>query len=140
MRLNPALTEKFRAASPDRRRAAALAACEAAVRATRIEDERVARALAQLRAAVHRAIVAIDPRLRADVEQLSALLDDESFAQEERGRASDDRDYFSQARAAAAVAYALSGDSEELHEAIYEALHSVDDTSEIVRGVETALN
>jgi hypothetical protein len=46
---------------------------------------------------------------------------------------------FRRSRAAAALAFALSSDSEQLHEAVYEAIIASDDQAEAIRSAEMAL-
>ena len=84
----------------------------------------------------------VDFDLRERLDELANHLDDEYLVLDGRAdsatRASALR-LFSQARAASALACALVADTEQLHEAIYEAIVSVADGVGIVREIEAVL-
>jgi hypothetical protein len=80
--------------------------------------------------------------LREHIERLAAAFDDQYLALEEEGqeaRKPEALGFFSKARAASAVMFALSHDTGQLHEAIYEAIATFDDPADIVRSVEAVL-
>jgi hypothetical protein len=81
------------------------------------------------------------PEARREIEALSADLDDaylRLWTQHEPAARMEALLLFRKARAAAALAVALSGDCEQLQEALYEAAHAVDDQGEALRSFETA--
>ncbi len=134
--ISPSLTKAFRDASDDQRRRAALAACLVAVAQTGLRGRDVDAALALLR----------DERnQRSDMchklEVLSEQLDERYFklSEEAESISSEALDTFRKARAAAALAFALSPNSEQLHEAMYEAIAASTDQAETVRAAETVL-
>ncbi len=134
----PSVAKAFRRSTPEKQRRAALVACEMTVPMVGLDGPDVAAGLAALR----------DGRLR-DVmlqERLAALarsLDDEYFRlddEDEQPKRPEVLRVFSQARAASALAIALSADAGQLHEAVYEALSSVfHDSAAVERAVATAL-
>ena len=79
--------------------------------------------------------------MRHKLEVLSEQLDERYFKLSEGAESisSEALDTFRKARAAAALAFALSPNSEQLHEAMYEAIAASIDQSETVRAAETAL-
>jgi hypothetical protein len=135
--LSPELAESFRLAPPAHRRKATLIACTLAASRVGLEGEEVVAALEHLRQGGE-----ADHALRQKLESLAAQLDDEYFHLQEEGDEAKRPDVlrlFSRARAASALKFALSEDSGQLHEALYEALVSVDDAIEVIRPVEEAL-
>jgi hypothetical protein len=133
----PDVADTFRKATPDRRRQAALAACEIVTSIVGLEGDDVKAALAALREGRPR-----DPALQERLVNLSARFDDKYFRLDEESDEAKKPEVlrlFSKARAAAALVFALSENSTELHEAIYEALSAADDVSAVVRAVEAAL-
>jgi uncharacterized membrane protein len=118
---SPELARAFRKATPEKQRLAVIAACDAALSSVALEDKHAQMAVTVLRTGV-RDQNALHLRLRELAEQL----DDEYFRLDETaGRKEDAVRAFSQARAAAALAFALSSDASQLHEALYEALSAV---------------
>lgn len=84
-----------------------------------------------------------DPALRMRVTALSERFDDEYLRLNEEGdeaRKPDVLRLFAKARAISALAFALSDDPSQFHEAIYEAMSAlIDNPSDVVRAVEAAL-
>jgi hypothetical protein len=134
--LSPTLTNAFRNASDDQRRRAALAACLVAVAQTGLRGSDVDAALALLRDERNQR-----SEIRHKLEVLSEQLDERYFklSEEAESISSEALDTFRKARATAALAFALSPNSEQLHEAMYEAIAASTDQSETVRAAETAL-
>jgi hypothetical protein len=134
----PALADIFRNSTPEKQRRAAVVACEAALFIVGLNGAEADEALRALR----------DGRLgnaslRERLTALSARLDDEYFRVNEECEASKKPEalaLFARARAASALAFSLSDDSTQLHEAIYEAMSAVsDDPSEVARVASAAL-
>jgi len=77
------------------------------------------------------------------VTALSERLDDEYLRLDEEGDEAKKPDVlrlFAKARAVSALAFALSDDPSQFHEAVYEAISAlVDDPSKVARAVEAAL-
>ncbi len=135
--VSPTLAESFRRASPANRRQAARVACELAVSSAGLTDPEVAASLDALCAGAP-----AEASLRAELERLADRFDDEYLRLEEDGDHAEKSEalrLFWKARAASALAFALSGDDAKLHEAIYEALAAMADPSELVRAAEIAL-
>lgn len=133
----PSIAERFRQASPSKRRQAALVACERAAASAHLSGQRFGRALDALRG-----MIGPDPHLRGLLEDAAAEFDNEYFRLNEEGDGTRQQEalmLFSKARAASALVFALSGDDAQLHEAIYEAITAIDDPGDIVRLVEEAL-
>lgn len=128
----PALAAAFHQASWPKRSAAARVAVEHAVTHTQLQGDEVLAAMQALRQGS-----APPPGLRARLEALAATLDEAAFEAAERGE-TEHLPLFSSARAAAALAYALS-DDDTLHEAIYEATMAVEAPDALVQAVERAL-
>jgi hypothetical protein len=133
------MADMLRKAAPEKRRRAALVACEIVAQVVGLdaEDDVNAglRALREGRTS--------DAALRARLGVLSARLDDEYFRLDEEGDEAKKPEVlrlFAKARGASALAFALSDDGSQLQEAIYEAMSAlVNDPSELVRAVEAAL-
>lgn len=137
--VSPRLAASFRQAPPAKRRRAARLACEIAVSSIGLSDREIVLALEMLRSEAP-----IPAPLRLKIESLAAHLDEEYFrldkeAEENDGDKAEAISYFSKARAASAVMFALSNDDGQLHEAIYEAIAALDDPSGLVSSVEEAL-
>lgn len=133
----PQLARAFRHASDAKRREAALIACEYAISATNVSGPVIAVALEALRSGN-----IPQPDVRADLETAVERLDEDYFRLDQQTPDVDDAKVlrvFSMARATSALAFALSPDAGDLHEAIYEAIESVGDPREIVHALETAL-
>lgn len=131
----PVAAERFRQATSNKRREAARVACEQAVVATGLTAPEVSEALAVLRGAA-----APDVSLRERLESLAARFDDDYFQlDEDGGQKQQALLCFSKARATSALAFALTAEDTQLHEAIYESLSALDEPAELVRLVEHAL-
>ena len=134
----PAVADAFRLAAPEKRRRAALIACETVVPMLGLDGEDDVNAgLRALREARP------GNALRARLGTLSARFDDEYFRLDEEGdetRKPEALRLFAKARGTSALAFALTDDAAQLHEAIYEAISAlVDDPGKVVRAVEAAL-
>jgi hypothetical protein len=75
------------------------------------------------------------------LEVLAAQLDEQYFKLSEKAEPAESQALatFRKARAAAALAFALSQDSAQLHEAIYEAIAASSDRSEVIRAAANTL-
>lgn len=134
--LSPSLAEAYRQANDDRRRRAALAMCLFAVEQAALRTDEVDAALAFLRRGVPA------PRdMQEKLPRLAAHLDEQYF------QLSDNTEnitpqalaMFQKARAAEALALALSPNAEQLHEAIYEAIYAANDPEEGMQVAEAIL-
>jgi len=135
----PGVAEVFRKAAPEKQRRATLAACEAVVPVVGLDaDDDVKAGLRALREGRTN-----DSALRARLSALSARFDDEYFRLDEEGDEAKKAEVlrlFAKARGASALAFALSDDASQLHEAIYEAMSAVvNDQCEVARAVEAEL-
>lgn len=131
----PSVADRFRRATPERRREAAHVACERAVVAARLTLPDVGEALAVIRGAP-----LVDPTLRERLESRVEQFDDAYFQLGESGGPHGEAlGWFRKARATSALAHALVADDRELHEAIYEALNALDESAELLRVVEGIL-
>jgi hypothetical protein len=135
--ISPILAESFRRASPAKCRQAAVVACELATASAGLAGQEVALALDALRrgAAAH-------PSLQQQLEGVAAQLDDEYLRLNEEGdesKKSEALRIFSKARAASALAFALSDDPAQLHEVLYEAIAAMSDPHELMRATEREL-
>lgn len=134
--LSPSLAEAYRQANDDRQRRAALAMCLFAVEQADLRSGELDAALAQLRREVPRSRDMQEKLLR-----LAAQLDEQYF------ELSDNTDnitpeasvMFQKARAAEALALALSPNGEQFHEAIYEAIYASNDPEEATQAAEALL-
>jgi hypothetical protein len=133
---SPSLVEAYRQANHDQRRRAVLAMCLFAVEQAGLQSGEVDDALALLRRDV---LGSSDMQQKLD--RLAAELDERYFV------LSADTDnitpeafvMFQKARAAAALAFALSPNGEQLHEAIYEAISASSDPDEAAQAAEAVL-
>jgi hypothetical protein len=135
--VSPTLAERFRGAPTGIRRQAALVACEIAVSSVGLRDKEILLALEALRSGTP-----LDSALRGQVERLAASFDDEYLRleeEEDEGKKAEVLSFFSRARAASAIMFALSDDAGQLHETIYEAITSLENPAELVQSVETVL-
>jgi hypothetical protein len=134
--VSPSLAAAYRRADNNERRCATLAACCVAVAQAGLAGSEVDAALAHLRQG---GSDRSDVRERLD--HLAARLDEQYFDLSEGHEATtlSVLIMFRKARAAAAIAFALSPNSEQLHEAIYEAIAASSDQTETIRAAETAL-
>jgi len=136
--VSPDLAESFRQATPAKRRQSAVVACELAVSATGLASQTVSVALDALRAGS-----APNSLLRQQLESLAADFDEQYLRMAEEAEEPAQKEealrLFSCARAASALAFALSQDDAELHEAVYEAISAMDIPDELVQTVARAL-
>jgi hypothetical protein len=134
--VSPSLAGAYRAANDNQRRGAALAACIVAVAQAELRGGEVDAALATLR---HEGSEQFDVRHKLD--RLVAQLDEQYFklSEETETTTPEALATFRKARAAAALAFALSPDPEQLHEALYEAIAASTNQAEAMRVAETAL-
>jgi len=128
--VSPDLAKSFEKADPATRRQAVAAACALVTSRIGLNDADVMTAIDSLLSGNR-----IDHTLRQKMEALSAEFDDRYLA------LADDADetsrnlalgFFSKARAISAVAFALSDNLSELHEALYEAISALDDPTEVI--------
>jgi hypothetical protein len=134
--ISPNLAGAYREANDDQRRRAALATCSAAVAQVGLQGSEVDAALAVLR---HERTSRSD--IRQKLDHLAAQLDKEYFKLGEEAKTITPEALltFRKARAAAALAFALSPDPGQLHEAVYEAIAASGNQAEAARVAETAL-
>jgi hypothetical protein len=133
----PTVAEYFRRASSAERRRAASIACQEAATAIGLTSDQAREALAALRGSS-----VSGPALRKRLEGLAADLDDEYLRlneDDDSARKQEALRRFSMARATSALAFALSEDDGVLHEAIYEALASMEDSSGVLRLIDAVL-
>ena len=125
---SPALGAAFRVATASARRRAALVACESAVRRADLHSALVGSAIADLRSGN------IPASTRPKLERLAEELDEQYLRLDAKGDVASKAaalPLFAKARAASALAFAVSEDPAELHEAIYEALIAVDGSTDL---------
>jgi hypothetical protein len=134
--ISPNLAGAYREANDDQRRQAVLAACSVAATQAGLRESEVDAALAVLR---HERTEQADMRHKLDC--LAAQLDEDYFKlSEEAGTTTPEALLtFRKARAVAALAFALSPDPGQLHEAMYEAIMAWDNQAEAARVAVTAL-
>lgn len=133
----PALAARFRQASADKRRQAALLACQYATTAVWLVTPEVGEALVVLQG-----LATATSSLRQRLEEMAVDFDDQYFRLDEQGDPANKDEalrLFSKARATSALAFALSGE-DQLHEALYEAVAAVNDPEELTRLVDSILN
>jgi hypothetical protein len=134
--LSRALSEAFQRAGHEKRRRAALLACESAVSQAGLRGKIIETALSIIREGGRVAATRLDiEALRDHFDAKYLWLQD----QDEPAAQSEALLQFRRARAAAALAFALSAESEQLHEALYEAAFATDDQAGVVRSVQSAL-
>lgn len=128
--ISPTLSEMFRRADDLRRRKALLSACLRAIDDAGLRDKSAGRAIEQIRAGVGSV-----HDLRSSLLALAQSLDDQYFAlgDDERPTSPNALPIFQQARAASALALAVSADSTDWGEAIYEAVSASSDKPELIR-------
>lgn len=129
----PNLAARFEEAPLAKRRNAARLACERAVLATGLSAPEVSEAMEFVRGQVG------FNRSLDSLHELVATLDDEYFRLEEQGHKERALVSFSRARAASALAFVVTADDTQLHEALYEALSAFDAPTELIRLTEGAL-
>ena len=131
------LAEAFRQASLLKQRQAVLEACVVAVSRVGLEENEVNAAVEILRCGGD-----VNSSVREQLEKLAARFDDQYFELDEKGNEATKLEalaLFSKARAASALAFALSENSGQLHEAVYEAITAMNDPAEVMRVVEKTL-
>ncbi|MES5486492.1 hypothetical protein QMZ05_27355 [Bradyrhizobium sp. INPA03-11B] len=134
--ISAGLADSFRKADDEQRRHAVLASCLFAVARSGLQGNEIDAAVYLLRhgggdqLAVRRTLDLLIEQLDAQYFELS------KDADRTTSRA---LLVFRKARAAAALAFALSPDPGQLHEAIYEAIVASDDQAEAVRAADAAL-
>ena len=134
--ISPNLALSFRQANDYQRRLAALATCQIAVAQAGLRGDDVDVAVNLLR---HRQNY--QPDVRRKLDSLAAQLDEQYFKlSEEAGAATSEALLvFRKTRAAAALSFALSSDTGQLHEAMYEAIVASDDQAKAMRAADVAL-
>jgi hypothetical protein len=134
--ISPGLARAFRSASDDQRRRAADATCRVAVAQTGLQGIEVDAALALLRDEQNERSTA-----QHKLEVLATQLDEQYFKLSEKVETAETEALatFRKARAAGALAFALSQDAGQLHEAIYEAIAASSDPSEAMLAAAKAL-
>jgi hypothetical protein len=134
--ISPNLAGAYREANDDQRRRAAFATCSAAVAQAGLQGREVDAALAVLR---HEGTEQSD--IREKLDRLAAQLDEQYLTLSEEAEAitPEVSIAFRKARAAAALAFALSSDSGRLDEAIYEAIFASSNQMEAMRTAEATL-
>lgn len=135
--VSQSLAARFAQANSAHKRRAVLAACDFAAAKLGVEHADILSALSVLRTIGH----SPDASLRKRLDCMSAESDDEYFRLSDADDASqeDALRAFSEARLASAFSFALSDDDSVQHEALYEAMMSVDDFDLIVKAVEDEL-
>ncbi|HLF06870.1 MAG TPA: hypothetical protein VI893_06850 [Thermoplasmata archaeon] len=135
--ISAGLADAFQRAPEANRKRATAFACEYAVKASVLSGREIEEGLDVLRASKP-----ASRELAVELDRLVSQLDDAYLsladAPDERSR-KESMVRFSRARAASALTIALAGDQANLHEAIYEAVASVEDPSELLRLVREAL-
>jgi hypothetical protein len=135
--ISPSLAVSFRRANDHQRRKAVLAACLVGVAQAGLQGDAVDAAIDLLRHGENDER-AVRPRL----DSLSAQLDDRYFKLSQRAGAITPEALllFRKARAAAALAFALSQDPGQLEAAIYEAIYASVDQTEAIRMADLGLS
>ena len=134
--ISASLAASFRQAGDRQRREATLAACLIAVSSVGLRGDEIDAAIGTLSCGGNDSAT-----VRRKLETLAAHLDEEYFQLRDEAHEviPEALLLFRKARALSALAYALSPDSRQLHEAVYEAISASDDQTEAMRVVETAL-
>jgi hypothetical protein len=132
--MSPSLAKAFQSGGDKQRQQAALMACITAVSDTGVNGAEIDEAMETLRGRAQGS-----PNLRSRLEALSADLDDKYHQLSENADQMTPEALllFRKARAASALAFALSGDG--LHEAIYEAISAANDRTAALQSVTQAL-
>jgi hypothetical protein len=134
--ISASLAESFRKADDEQRRQAALATCLVAIARTGLQGGEIDAAVDFLRHGGDD-----QPAVRRKLDSLTAQLDEQYFklSEDADGTTPEALPVFRKARAVAALAFALSPDPGQLHEAIYEAIVASDDEAEAMRAADMAL-
>lgn len=131
------LATEFRGENLERQRSAALKACEIAIAQAGLTEHEADAALDFLQSGI-----GDREELRRQIEALAAKYDEDYLTlidKDDEVTRPEALRLFSKARAASALLFALSGDSEVLHEVVYEATASSDDPTQVVTAVREAL-
>lgn len=133
---SPLLANELGKAVLTRQRQAALNACTVAMSQVGLEAREVEAAIVFLRDGEGDRVA-----IRQQVEALAIRLDEQYLKLDEGNDASKPEALrqFSKARVATALVFALSEDTSQLNEAVYEAVSAMDDPSQVVQAVEKAL-
>ncbi len=135
--ISPSLAESFRQASTSAQRQAVLEACVIATSLADLNEEVVTVAIEMLRYGNEATSM-----VRKQLEALKDRYDDQYFELYEK---EDDAAklvalrLFSKARVIAALVFALSEDSRQFHEALYEAIVAMEDPSKLIQAIEKVL-
>jgi transcriptional accessory protein Tex/SPT6 len=134
--ISPNLAGSFRRANDHQRRQAALATCLIAVEQSGLQGHEIDAALDLIRHGGTDQLA-----VRHKLESFSTQLDEDYFKINEEADATTPEALlvFRKGRAAAALAFALSPDPGQLHEAIYEAIVASDFEAEAIRAADVAL-
>ena len=134
--ISPSLVEAYRQANHDQRRRAALAMCLFAVEQAGLQSGEVDDALALLRRDVPGS-----SDMQQKLDRLAAELDERYFVLSGNTETITPEAFVmcQKARAAAALAFALSPNGEQLHEAIYEVICASSDPDEAAQAAEAVL-
>jgi len=129
----PEISSQLKRANIDKQREVVAEACAIAIKCTGLEGEEVHKALQLIR--INKTAEDI---LMENLDILASDFDDEYFKLDEIG----DRSaiiMFSKARTVCALKFALCGTSENLNEALYEALSAVEDPAIVLESIKGKL-
>ncbi|HEX7921452.1 MAG TPA: hypothetical protein VF583_10895 [Bradyrhizobium sp.] len=134
--ISPSLADSFRKADDEQRRHATLTACLVAVAGTSLQGNEIDAAVDFLRHGRGDQLA-----VRRKLDSLTEKFDEQylKLSEDADGTTPEALLVFRKARAAAALAFALSPDPGQLHEAMYEAIVASDDQVEAVRAADVAL-
>lgn len=130
----PDISEALINAEIEKKELAALRGCEYAVSETGLKEECIDYCLGVLRGHNKKS-----ENMEMLLEKCAGELDEEYFRLDELGSSSS-LDYFSKARAAFSLSYALKGNQDSLLEAIYESLIALDDSAVLERELQGILS
>jgi hypothetical protein len=135
--VSQSLGESIRRANEQQRRRATLAVCLDAVARVGLEGDEVEVAIDLLRHGEN-----VQPSVLHELNSLAAQFDEEYFKLSVESHAATPKALFifRKARAAAALAFAISREAGQLHEALYEAIIASEDQPEAIRTACAALN
>lgn len=133
--ISASLADSFRKADDEQRRHAALATCLVAVARAGLQGNEIDAAVDFLRHGGEDQLA-----VRRKLDSLTEQFDEQYFklSEDADGTTPEALLVFRKARAAAALAFALSPDPGQLHEAMYEAIVASDDQAEAVRAADVA--
>jgi hypothetical protein len=134
--ISESLADSFRKADDEQRRHAALATCLVAVARSGLQGNEIDTAVDLLRHGGEDQLA-----VRRKLDSLTEQFDEQYFklSEDAVGTTQEALLVFRKARAAAALAFALSPDPGQLHEAMYEAIVASDDQAEAVQAADVAL-